>query len=44
MKKDGSGNWAEETENIHLSPKERINHLRSSEDIHTFELIDEPDN
>jgi hypothetical protein len=40
MIKDENGNWIDEPEKAVLSPDIMVRHLRSSEDVHTFELVD----
>ena len=40
MIKDENGKWVDEPEKTILSPSAKVRHLRSSEDIHTFELLD----
>jgi hypothetical protein len=40
MKKDETGEWVEDPESVILSPTARVRHLRSSEDIHTFEFLE----
>ena len=40
MIKDERGEWMDEPGRVALSPEIRVRHLRSSEDIHTFEIFD----
>ena len=40
MTKDGNGEWIDQIDRVTLSPILKVQHLRSSEDIHTFELLD----
>jgi hypothetical protein len=40
MTKDESGEWVDHPAPIYLSPNAKVRHLRSSEDIHTFLLMD----
>ena len=40
MTKDESGKWVDDPAPIYLSPNTKVKHLGSSEDIHTFLLID----
>jgi hypothetical protein len=40
MIKDENEKWIDEPEKAVLSPRTNVRHLRSSEDIHTFELLD----
>jgi putative alpha-1,2-mannosidase len=40
MIKDNNGKWNDEPEKSILSPTLQVRHLRSSEDIHTFEISD----
>jgi hypothetical protein len=39
MTKDDSGTWIDEPERVFLSPTTLVRHLHSSEDIHTFEML-----
>ena len=40
MIKDESGEWVDDPDFFYLSPRAKVKHLRSGEDIHTFLLID----
>ncbi len=40
MIKDENGKWMDKPEKAILSPTAKVRHLRSSEDVHTFEIID----
>jgi len=40
MTKNENGDWIEVLERVTLSPSVKVQHLRSSEDIHTFEILD----
>jgi hypothetical protein len=40
MTKDEFGEWIDHPSPIYLSPTAKVKHLRSSEDIHTFFLLD----
>jgi hypothetical protein len=40
MIKDESSEWVDDPDLFYLSPRAKVKHLRSSEDIHTFLLID----
>jgi hypothetical protein len=40
MVKDKNGVWQEEAERVILVPGMKVRHLRSSEDVHTFEILD----
>jgi hypothetical protein len=40
MTNDGNGEWIDEPGRVILLPSTRIKHLRSTEDIHTFEILD----
>ena len=40
MVKAKNGEWNEEPERVILTPGMKVRHLRSSEDVHTFELLD----
>jgi hypothetical protein len=40
MRQDEHGEWMDEPERVTLSPNLQVRHLRSSEDIHTFEISD----
>lgn len=40
MTKNENGEWVDEPELVTLSPTKQVRHLRSSEDIHSFELLE----
>ncbi len=40
MRQDEHGEWMDEPKRVTLSPNLQVRHLRSSEDIHTFEISD----
>lgn len=40
MTSDDNGKWNDEPEKAILSPTLQVRHLRSSEDVHTFEIFD----